>query len=99
MELVYPLAAVCQRPIGQSAERRSRIAEVVGSSPIRSTGINGSLTITGLVIVIGIQAARVILVMPEATACLLVGRFISITPTAAALGRRSDYLPAQAPGV
>ena len=86
MEAVYSLAAVCQRPIGQSEERRNRIAEVVGSSPIRSTGIYGSLAITGLVIVIGIQAAGVILVMPVAAACLPVGEFISIMPTAAALG-------------
>jgi len=57
------------------------------------------LVLLALVIVIGIQAAGVILVMPEATACLLVGRFISITPTAAALGRRSDDLPAQVPVV
>ena len=97
MEPVYPLVAACQRPVGQSDERRTRIAEVVGSSPIRSTGIYGSLTITGLVIVIGIQAARVILVMPAAAACLLVGGFISSMPTAAASGGRSDYLPAQAP--
>ena len=49
------------------------------------------LVLLALVIVIGIQAAGVILVMamlviPAATAYLLVGRFISIMATAAALG-------------
>ena len=63
MEPVYPLVAVCQRPIGQSEERRTRIAEVVGSHPFRSTGIYVCSAITGLVIVIGIQAVGVILVI------------------------------------
>ena len=49
------------------------------------------LTLLALVIVIGIQAAGVVLVMamlviPAATAYLLVGRFVSIMLTAAALG-------------
>lgn len=50
-----------------------------------------------LVIVIGIQPAGVILVMPAATADLLVGRYMSGMPTAAALGRHSHDLPARAP--
>ena len=38
----WPDMAVAEGPIAQSEERRTRIAEVVGSNPIRSTSWNGS---------------------------------------------------------
>lgn len=51
-------------PIGQLDGHGTWIAEIVGSNPIRSNGIYVRLAITGLVIVIGIQPAGVILVIP-----------------------------------
>ena len=63
-------------------------SQVIG---MRSSVVDYTLLVLlALVIVIGIQPTGVILVMSAATACLLVGRLISIIPTTAALGRHAD---------